>query len=306
MKSTSTLALWLRLSGTLLLTVGTASAPLLARTAQDLNLPAASIHQMMRNVAWNELQASEHPAHHYRYIEKDISSDGSRTSVQIATRHGYVDRLIAVDGKPPSKEQLEKNGQLLQNLLTSAQLRESRFKDQRSNVRRRDNVIKDVPNAFIFTYDGRSKEGLIKLKFRPAPNFKPSTRQSLILQGMAGEVWVDPSTQRMAKIDGVLIKDVTIGWGFLAKLNKGGRFLMEQTRGPNGTWHQELLSVHFDGSVLIFKHIHIHETIIRSFFKQVPNNLTVREAVHMLQTDRSLPADWESRLNAIEKSARSN
>jgi len=306
MKSTSTIVLWLRLSGTLLLTVGTASAPLLARTAQDLNLPAASIHQMMRNVAWNELQASEHPAHHYRYIEKDISSDGSRTSVQIATRHGYVDRLIAVDGKPPSKEQLEKNGQLLQNLLTSAQLRESRFKDQRSNVRRRDNVIKDVPNAFIFTYDGRSKEGLIKLKFRPAPNFKPSTRQSLILQGMAGEVWVDPSTQRMAKIDGVLIKDVTIGWGFLAKLNKGGRFLMEQTRGPNGTWHQELLSVHFDGSVLIFKHIHIHETIIRSFFKQVPNNLTVREAVHMLQTDRSLPADWESRLNAIEKSARSN
>lgn len=306
MKGTSTLALWLRLTGKLLLIVSTASAPLLARTAQDLNLPAASIHQMMRNVAWNELQASEHPVHYYHYIEKNISSVGSRTNVQIATRHGYVDRLIAVNGKPPSREDLEQNQQLLQNLLTSAQLRESRFKDQRSNVRRRDNVIKDVPNAFIFTYDGRSKEGLIKLKFRPAPNFKPSSRQSLILEGMAGEVWVDPSTQRMAKIDGVLIRNVKIGWGFLAKLNKGGRFLMEQTRGPNGTWHQKLLSVHFDGSVLIFKPMHIHETIIRSFFKQVPNSLTVRDAVHMLQTDRKLPEDWEARLNAIEKTLSSN
>ncbi|MEJ2009070.1 MAG: hypothetical protein P8Z30_13095 [Acidobacteriota bacterium] len=304
MKSTPTLALWLCLTATLWVAAGTASAPLPARTTQDLNLPAASIHQMMKNVAWNELQASEHPVHYYWYLEKDISSDGSRTNVQIATHHGYVDRLIAVDGKSPNKVQIEKNEQVLQNLLTSAQLRESRYKDQRSDTLRRDNVIKDVPNAFVFTYDGRSKEGLVKLKFRPAPNFKPSSRQSLILRGMAGEVWVDPSSQRMAKIDGTLIKDVKIGWGFLARLNKGGRFLMEQTRGPDGIWQQELLSVHFDGSILIFKGLHIHETIIRSFFKQVPKNLTVREAVHMLQADKSLPKDWQSRLDAIEKSAR--
>ena len=306
MKSTSTHSLCLCLTGTLLAAVCMASAHLFASAAQELKLPAPSIHQMMENVAWNELQASAHPAHYYRYIEKNISSDGSRTTVQIATPHGYVDRLIAVDGQPPSKEQLEKNEQLLKNLATNTQLQQSRFKDQQSNTQRRDNVIKDVPNAFVFTYVGRSKDGLIKLKFRPAPDFKPSSRQSLILEGMAGEVWVDPSTQRMAKIDGTLIKDVTLGWGFLARLNKGGQFLLEQSRGQDGTWHQKLLSVHFDGTELIFKRIHIHETIVRSFFKQVPDGLTIRQAVHMLQSATSLPKDWESRLNAIEKSAGSN
>lgn len=306
MKNTSTHSLCLCLTGTLLAVCCAASVLLFAGTPQNLHLPASSIHQMMKNVAWNELQATEHPAHYYQYLEKNISSGSSRTSVQIATPHGYVDRLIAVNGQPPGKEQLQKNEQLLQNLLTNTRLQQSRFKDQRSNTLRRDNVIKDVPNAFIFTYDGRSKDGLIKLKFRPAPGFNPSSRQSLILEGMAGEVWVDPSTQRMAKIDGTLIKDVTIGWGFLARLNKGGRFLMEQTQGPNGTWHQRLLSVHFDGTELIFKHIHIHETIVRAFFKQVPDNLTISQAVHMLQTRKGLPNDWESRLNSIEQSAHPN
>lgn len=299
-------SLWLCLTATVLVLTCTTSDPLLAGAAQKPELPASSIHQMVKNVAWNELQASEHPKHYYRYIEREISSGESRTTIQISTPHGNIGRLISVGGQPPSKHELEKNEQLLQNLVTNTHLQQSRYKNQKSDTDRRDNVIKDVPNAFLFTYDGRSKEGWIKLKFHPAPDFTPSSRQSLILEGMAGELWVDPSTQRMAKIDGTLIKDVTIGWGFLARLNKGGRFLMEQSQGPNGIWHQELLSVHFDGTEFIFKHIHIHETIIRCFFKQVPDNLSIPKAVHMLQTETSLPRNWQSRLNAIQKSAPPN
>lgn len=305
-KGTSTQLLWLCLAGTFVISICTVSDPALARVAQNLDLPAPSIHQMVKNVAWNELQATEHPKHYYRYIQRNISSGNSRTTVRIATPHGIVDRVITANGHPPTKEQLEKNEQLLKRLTVSTQLQRSRFRSQKSDTDRRDNVIKDVPNAFVFTYDGRSKEGWIKLKFRPASNFKPSTRQSLILEGMAGEIWVDPSSQRMAKIDGTLIKDVTIGWGFLARLNKGGRFLMEQARGPDGTWHQKLLSVHFDGTEFIFKHIHIHETIIRCFFKSVPDNLTIPKAVHMLQTEKCLPKNWQFRLNAIQKSAPPN
>ncbi len=304
--STLTHSLWLCLAGTLLVTLCTGTAPLLAGKAQDLKLPASSIHQLVKNVIWNELQASEHPPHYYRYVERDISPDGSSTSEQIATPHGYVDRLIAADGHPPSQQQIEKNKQLLAKLATSTQLQQSRFKDQQSDTQRRDNVLRDVPNAFAFTYAGRDHRGLIMLKFRPDPQFKPSSRQSLILQGMAGEMWIDPVTQRMVKIDGTLTQDVKIGWGFLARFNKGGTFLVEQSQGPDGTWHQKLLSVRFDGTVLIFKHLHIHETQIRCCFRQVPRDLTVRAAVHLLQTETSLPKGWSARLDAVRKSPGSN
>jgi hypothetical protein len=278
-------------------------APLVARSRQGLPLPAENIHQVVENLTWNELQASEHPAHYYRYLEQDIMPDGSSTVDEIATSQGSVDRLIEVDHHRPSQQQIEKNQQLLAELPGNAQLQQSRFKDQQSNKERRDNVIKDIPQAFIYTYDGRDQQGRIMLKFRPAPDFQPSSRQSLILEGMAGELWVDPSTQRMVKINGSLIKDVKIGWGFLARLNKGGTFLMEQSQGPDGTWHQKLLSVHFDGTVLIFKHIHIRVKQIRCCFERVPDGLTIQEAVHLLQAGTALPTDWQARLDAIRKSA---
>lgn len=284
----------------------TAFGSALAVTAQKPELPAPTIHQMMKNVAWNELQASEHPTHSYRYIQRTISPNASRTTDQIATPHGDVDRLIEVDNHPPDQQQLQDNQQLLAKLPGNKQLQQARFKDQQSDTKRRDNVIKDMPDAFIYTYVGRDQQGLIMLRFRPAPNFQPSSRQSLVLKGMAGKAWVDPKTQRIAKIDGSLIQAVKIGWGFLAKLNKGGTFLLEQSHGPDGTWHQRLLSVAFDGTELIFKHIHIHETIIRCCFEQLPDDLSIRAAAHMLQTETSLPKNWQNRLEAIQKSAGSN
>lgn len=275
---------------------------LAASSRKPTHLPAASIQQMVKNVTWNELQASEHPAHYYRYLVRDISPDGSNTNDEIATPQGSVDRLIEVNNHPPDRGQIEKNQQFLAKLPDAKQLQESRLKDQQSNRMRRDNVIKDIPNAFIYSYAGTDPNGLIMLKFRPAPDFQPSSRQSLILEGMAGELWVDPATQRMVKIDGSLIKDVKIGWGFLARLNTGGTFLMEQAKGPDGTWHEKLLSVHFDGTIFIFKHIHIRVKQVRCCFEPVPSNLNIRDAVHLLQTQTTLPRNWRARLAAIQES----
>jgi hypothetical protein len=302
-KSISTHSVRQILTTGFLMALCSAFAPLPADTPRDVRLPAPSVHQMMKDVAWNEMQASEHPTHYYRFVERIISPDGSRTTDQIATPHGDVDRLVEVNHHPPDEQQFQKSRQLLAKLPGDTQLQQARFRDQQNNTKRRDNVIKDMPDAFIYTYAGRDQQGLVMLKFRPAPDFQPSSRQSLVLKGMAGEVWVDPKTQRIVKIDGTLIQDVKIGWGFLAQLNKGGTFLMEQSQGSDGTWHQKLLSVHFDGTEFIIKHIHIHETIIRCCFGQVPDNLTIQRAVRMLQTETRMPKNWQNRLVAIQKSA---
>jgi hypothetical protein len=264
--------------------------------------PSLNIQKLIRDMAWNELQASRHPAHYYRYINRTISPGNSRTTEQIQTSQGVPELLLAVDGKPPSEEQRQANDNFLSRLTTDARFRQSQLKDQRQNTARRNNIIKDLPQAFIYTYLGRSKDGLIHLKFRPAPQFNPTSRQALVLEGMAGELWVDPSSQRMVEINGTLIKNVTIGWGFLARLYKGGRFLMAQSKGLDGTWHQTLLSVDFDGTELIFKGLHVHEKLIRCCFEKVPGNLSMEEAVNALREHPTPPEHWESDLEAIEKS----
>jgi|GEM_PF-853441 hypothetical protein len=291
---------WLCLTAAVLLRGFNAIA---AGGAQGPALPTSSISQLVKNMAWNELQASEHPAHYYRYIQRAISSDGSRTTEEIATRYGRVSRLIEVNGHRPDPQQIEKDEQLLARIATDTQFQKARLKDQQSEQLRRDNVIEDMPVAFIYTYAGRDANGAIMLKFRPAPDFSPSSRQSLVLEGMAGEMWIDPSSQRMVKVDGTLIRDVTIGWGFLARLRTGGRFLLEQAKDADGTWQQILLSVRFDGTEFIFKPLHIHETLVRCCFERVPDDLTIPEAVHMLQPSTALPNGWQSKLDDILKSS---
>jgi hypothetical protein len=278
-----------------------AAATMMTR-ADPAQQPPPDVHKLMRNMAWNELQASGHPAHYYRYINREASPGGARTTEQIQTSQGVAELLLAVNGKPPNAQQRQANNRLLSRLVTDVRFRQSRLRDQQQDTARRDNVIKNLPQAFIYTFLGRTKDGLIHLKFRPDPQFDPSSRQALILEGMAGELWVDPSSQRMVKIDGTLIKDVTIGWGILARLYKGGRFLMEQSKGQDGTWQQKLLSVDFDGTELIFKGLHVHESIFRCCFERVAHDLTMTDAVEMLQKHPALPEHWESELDAIETS----
>jgi len=294
--------LLLSLLGGFLIATQTAAPAMIASSHQAQSQP--DIHKLIRNLAWNELQAAEHPAHYYRYINREASPGEARTTEQIQTSQGVAELLLAVNGKPPTPEQRQANNNLLARLTTDARFRQSRLKDQQQDTARRDSIIKNLPEAFIYTFLGKSSDGLIHLKFRPDPKFNPSSRQALILEGMEGELWVDPSSQRMVKIDGRLIKDVTIGWGILARLYKGGRFLMEQSKGSDGAWHQELLSVDFDGTELIFKALHVHERLIRCCFERVPHNLSIKQAVHSLQEHPELPEHWDSKLKAIEKSNR--
>ncbi len=292
--------LLLSVLGGFLIATQTATPAMSATMHQAQSQP--DIHKLIRNMAWNELQAAERPAHYYRYISREVSPGEARTTEQIQTAQGIAELLLTVNGKPPTPEQRQANNNLLARLTTDARFRQSRLRNHRQDTARRDSIIKNLPEAFIYTFMGKSKDGLIHLKFRPDPQFNPSSRQAVILEGMEGELWVDPSSQRMVKIDGRLIKDVTIGWGFLARLYKGGRFLMEQSKGSDGMWHQELLSVDFDGTELIFKALHVHEKLIRCCFERVPHNLTIKQAVHRLQENPDLPAHWDSKLKAIEKS----
>lgn len=280
----------------------TKAIPAAGQTPQS---PPPDIPRLVSDMSWNELQASRHPAHYYQYLERTISPGSSQTSLEITASGGTVDRLVEVDGSPPTQQQINQNQSLLKRLTTDEGLRRSRLKDQRSDRDRRDNVIRDLPKAFIYSYKGKDKDGLIRLTFKPDPNFHPSSRQALILEGMAGELWVNPSSQRLAKVDGTLISDVTIGWGFFARLYKGGRFLLEQTRGPDGTWHQRKLSVDFDGSEFLIKGIHIHMKQIRCCFTEVPNNLTVPEAVRMCLKS-PLPPHWQADLEAAQHSSKFN
>jgi hypothetical protein len=99
---------------------------------------------------------------------------------------------------------------------------------------------------------------------------------------MEGDMWIDARAMRMAKIDGVMMRDVTIGWGILGRLDKGGRFIVEQGEVSKGHWDTTKLALDFTGKALIFKSIRIKSTDTFSDFRPIPK-MSVAQALDYLR-----------------------
>lgn len=254
-----------------------------AQAAQESHSPQ-HLRQLIEMAVKNEVNALKHPAHYYKYQQREESSQGSKTSVEIELRKGTVERLIKVNDKPPSEKRCRKSRNQLQRLASNPRARQALFKSQQDELNRREKLLSYLPKAFRYHYEGTEKNtGWLKLGFRPDPDFNPDSRVAGVLMGMKGTLWLDPSNERLMRIQGRLFKNVTFGWGFLAKLNAGGHYRLEQTKLPDGAVHVSRLDVHFHGTELVFKKLNVDLKDSNSGFEKVADNLSVKQAVSMLE-----------------------
>src|SRR5579884_828054 len=265
--------------------LGVASnATLAAWNGKAAEPPNDEVEQLVRNAAYNQLQAMRHPTHYYQYQLREETPQSSRTSLEIETREGTVERLLEVNGKPPSEAECEKDLKFLHRIASNPRLQQSRFRNQQQELTRREKLIANLPEAFLYQRAGTDKNtGWVVLKFQPNPDFQPDSRVANIMTGLAGTMQVDPASQRIAKINGRVIKAVSFGWGFLAKIYPGGQFDLEQSRLPDGSWHLSKLSVVLHGSELVFKKLNVDMTDILTSFQPVSDHLTIPQAINILE-----------------------
>jgi hypothetical protein len=133
----------------------------------------------------------------------------------------------------------------------------------------------------VFGYAGREGD-LIKLSFRPNPNFRPASIEARVFQNMEGEMTVDSKQERLAAINGHLMEDVKFGGGLLGHLDKGGKFEVSQTEVAPGQWEMTVLVVDMKGKVLLFKTIDVQQVESHLDFHRVPDDLTLAEAASIL------------------------
>lgn len=245
------------------------------------------LQKLIQDAAWNQIQSMQNHARDYQCEHEEITDGNSVTTLEIDTRRGTVERTTQINGHPPSKKQCRRGLAHLNRIAYSPRLQRSRLKDQQSELGRREQLFRALPEAFLFTGEGVEKgTGLLKVAYRPNPDFHPSNRVGAVLGGLAGVMWIDPSSRHIVKIDGRVVKPVTFGWGFLAKLFPGGRYEMEQMRLPDGDWKLAKLDVHLHGTMLIVKKLNVNLTEIYRSYRAVGHNLTLPAAVQMLSRAR--------------------
>ncbi|MFZ0862887.1 MAG: hypothetical protein WCA27_09985 [Candidatus Sulfotelmatobacter sp.] len=240
-----------------------------------------SANELARKVVTNELKVQNEDLGHWMYrLEK---KDAEKKQVQeiVETKDGSLSRLLSTDGRPLDAKQQQKESRRIQRLVSNPG--EQRKLQQASNKKAEqgERLFKILPDVFVFGYAGCEGD-LIKLSFRPNPNFQPPSIEARVFQNMEGEMTVDSKQERLAAINGHLMEDVKFGGGLLGHLDKGGKFEVSQTEVAPGHWEMTVLVVDMKGKVLLFKTINVQETENHSDFHRVPDDLTLAQAADIL------------------------
>jgi hypothetical protein len=253
-----------------------AQAPQTAESGQDPNA-------LVRTVAYNELHAPESNEFH-AWKQKQVKPNRTTTKQYVETPEGLLGRLLTVNGKPLTGDALNKENTRINRLLDPRQMQQKR-KEQKEDETRSKRIVAALPDAFLYKITGteeRNGHKLINLRFTPNPDFSAPNHETLVLQGMEGDMTIDATVMRLVKIDGTMMEDVSIGWGILGRLDKGGRFVVEQKEVDNGDWEISYMMLNFTGKALIFKTIRINEVDTSYDFRKVPK-MNVADAINYLK-----------------------
>jgi hypothetical protein len=254
-------------------------------------LDAASCNALVRAAAANEAK-DDTTKHMFR--SRKQTPQGSQTRLYAETQQAMVGMTIAYNDKPLTPEQKRDEENRLMEMANNPDLLKHKHSQEEENADRTLRILKAMPEAFLFDYDGEEEGSaglgrpgarLVRLKFRPNPGYQPPSRVEQVLVGMKGVVVIDAVDRRIAKIDGVLFKEVSFGWGILGHLDKGGHFLVQQCEAGQDSWEISRMSLEFTGKILLFKSLSLKSDEVFDEFRPVPPNTTFAQGVQFLKAE---------------------
>jgi hypothetical protein len=237
-----------------------------------------------------ESQAAQdlgHVSHPMRYRLHKVSPRLTTTKEIVETREGDVARLLSVNGQPLTSDDEQHEQARLQALMDNPGLQEHRKQSEDSDTARALKILRVLPTAFVYQFAGTGIAGsgaVEKFSFKPNPNFDPPDIETGVLTAMAGEIWIDPSQERVVRLAGSLQTDKALALG-LVELDKGGWIEIEQADVGGRQWRIVHLKLVMNTRVLLKKK---SSDSVQDCTEFVPlsADLTYRQAIQML---RALP-----------------
>lgn len=253
--------------------------------------------QLVREMVQNELSSGTNDPRLWRFRKITVKDGKKQMYDVIETKNGEVDRLLAVNGRPLSAEQRRAENERIRKLSTDSEEQNKRAKTQKEDGDKETELLKMLPDALTYQYAGKRGD-MIRLTFKPNPNFHAATHEAEVFHHMAGVMLINNRNKRLAELSGKLITEVKFGGGILGHLNKGGAFEVKQGEVARGHWDMTLLDTELGGKELFFKTISVREKTIESNYSSVPADITVEQAAQMLRKDKTESAAMPSKKNA--------
>jgi hypothetical protein len=253
----------------------------------DLAEPASKANDLLRLVVANEKLSGRDD--YYAWMDRLQKPRGSVTKLMVDTPQGILARTVAFNDKALSAEERQQDDERVNRLLDPEKMRE-KTKKQRDDQQHIERLLSALPDAFQCEYATAVHEDRnLRLECAPNPRFSAPNYESQVLQGMNAVIVIDREDKRIARIEGTLFKDVTFGWGFLGRLNRGSHIEITQARTDGRHWNITRMQLTFEGRIIVVKPLSIVQTETFWDYRAVPG-MTVAQALEYLHKTPTPPA----------------
>lgn len=241
--------------------------------ASPSTLSQEQIRNLIRQSADNDL-ANDKKLRDYTYVERQqerrLDGKGKVKSTETETYdvmeiYGeQVQKLIAKNDKPLSAKDAQKEDEKIQKLIDKRKNESDADRKKRQEKAEKDReeelqFVGEVADAFNFNFvgierlDGRDN---YVIDGTPKPGYQPVHKEAKILPKLRFRVWIDKNDSQMKKLDAQFIDTVSFGL-FLARLHKGSRVIVENTRVNNEVWLQQHVVVTADVRLALLKDFNV-------------------------------------------------
>jgi hypothetical protein len=245
------------------------SKPLDLTPDPDGKLSQAQMQELFRVVADKDLE-NHKKERDYTYIDREVQNKldgkGEPKSTEVRTYEilqidgEQVRRLIAKDDKPLDAKEAAKEDEKIQKIIDkrkneSDEQREKREEKEEKEREDGRKFVKEIADAYNFTLVGSELVGgrdAWVIDGEPRSGFEPHMKDARFLSKFRGRVWIDKSDLQLSKMDVQAIDTVSLGW-VIARIHKGTRFMVEQTRVNEEVWLPRHVTYKVDARVALLK-----------------------------------------------------
>jgi hypothetical protein len=204
-----------------------------------------------RSVANND--ANWKAAPQFDYKERDVITKGGRNTTRTF-------QVVMLDGSPyDMKLDAPASGEKLQReearrKRESPDARNVRIASYRRERRQDHELMAEMVHAFHFrlightTIDGRD---CFQVEATPRPDYVPYSRETKVLSGMRGTLWVDAATYQWVKVTASVFRPVAFGL-FIAHVEPGTEFTLQEAPVEGGLWMPRHFRMQVKASVLFW------------------------------------------------------
>jgi hypothetical protein len=201
-----------------------------------------------------------------REVENKLDGDGQTKSTEVRSYEvleiygEQVQRLIAKDDRPLDAKDAAKEEEKIQKMIDkrkdeSDDDRRKREEKEEKEFEDGRKFLDDVADAYNFKLVGTElvdgREAWV-INGEPRAGFEPKVKDAKFLPKFRGRVWIDKGDLQLAKMDIEAIDTVSVGW-LVARIHKGSRYMLEQTRVNDEVWLPRHSTFRLDARVALFK-----------------------------------------------------